>query len=181
LPSAQAKDPGTIFWNTGDEHDENGHITEDPTLRVLMMTKRMGKLGLALEEIPADDQFRYYGDADAETVVVSWGSTKGAILDAMDVLRGEGRKIGFLQFRLLHPFPAQHASRLLQGRTNLVDVEMNYSSPLVGLIREHTGIVVPHAIVKFQGRAMSCNELRDALAAVLDGNAEPRQVLIHGA
>ena len=172
---------GTIFWNTGDEHDENGHITEDPTLRVLMMTKRMGKLGLALEEIPADDQFRYYGDADAETVVVSWGSTKGAILDAMDVLRGEGRKIGFLQFRLLHPFPAQRASRLLQGRTNLVDVEMNYSSPLVGLIREHTGIAVTHAIVKFQGRAMSCNELRDALAAVLDGNAEPRQVLIHGA
>ena len=35
---------GGVFWNTGDEHDEYGHITEDPVVRVRMMDKRMKKL-----------------------------------------------------------------------------------------------------------------------------------------
>ena len=180
-PRAVLGMPGKIFWNTGDEHDEFGHITEDPVLRILMMDKRMGKLDLAAKEIPPEDQFLYHGEPDAETLVVSWGSTKGALLDAMDLLRAEGRKIGFLQMRLLHPFPAERVEKLLQGRKRIVDVEMNYSATLAGLIRENTGIAVTHTIVKFTGRPMSCNELRDALKAVLDGKAAARQVLRHGA
>ena len=179
-PRAVLGMPGTIFWNTGDEHDEVGHITEDPVLRILMMEKRMGKLDLAAKEIPIEDQLVYRGDRDADTLVVSWGSTKGAILDAMEVLRGRGDKVGFLQLRLLHPFPAERVAEYLGGRGNVVDVEMNYSATLAGLIREHTGRAVTHTIVKFQGRAMSCNELRDALGAVLDGTAAKRQVLRHG-
>jgi 2-oxoglutarate ferredoxin oxidoreductase subunit alpha len=173
--------PGTVFWNTGDEHDESGHITEDPVLRILMMEKRMGKLDLALREIPEEDQLVYHGDPKADTVVVGWGSTKGAILDATDILRKEGYKIGFLQFRLLHPFPAERAAKILKGRKKIVDVEMNYDAALAGLIREHTGIAVTHKIVKFQGRPMSCNELRDGLKSVLEGRARERQVLRRGA
>jgi len=180
-PRAVLGMPGTIFWNTGDEHDEKGHITEDPVLRILMMEKRMGKLDLALKEIPPEDQLLVHGDADADTVVVSWGSTKGALLDAIDGLRAEGRKIGFIQVRLLHPLPAERLAKLLEGRKRIVDVEMNYGATLAGLIREKTGIAVTHAIVKFQGRPMSVNELHEALAAVLDGKAPPREVLKYGA
>src|SRR3990170_1874865 len=179
-PRAVLGMPGTIFWNTGDEHDEVGHITEDPVLRILMMEKRMGKLDLASKEIPIEDQLVYHGDRDADTLVVSWGSTKGAILDAMEVLREGGHKVGFLQLRLLHPFPAERVAEYLGGRKNVVDVEMNYSATLAGLIREHTGRAVTHTIVKFQGRAMSSSSSRDALGAVLDGTAAKRQVLRHG-
>src|SRR6185503_10459425 len=69
-----------IFWNTGDEHTEEGHITEDPELRVQMMDKRMDKLGVALREIPDGDKAVAYGSGDV--AIISWGSTKGAILDA---------------------------------------------------------------------------------------------------
>ena len=41
-----------IFWNTGDEHDEEGHITEDPEIRKKMVEKRMSKLQLIIEQIP---------------------------------------------------------------------------------------------------------------------------------
>ena len=41
-----------IFWNTGDESDENGHISEDPVLRIKMMDKRMSRIDLILKEIP---------------------------------------------------------------------------------------------------------------------------------
>ena len=180
-PRAVLGMPGTIFWNTGDEHDESGHITEDPIVRIAMMDKRMGKLDLAAKEIPAEDQYLFHGDPDAETVVLSWGSTKGAILDAMAALRAAGRKIGFLQLRLLHPFPAEAVAKVLRGRKAIVDVEMNYGATLAGLVREHTGIAVTHRVVKFQGRPMSCNEVHEGLAAVLDGKAAPRQVLRNGA
>jgi len=43
-----------VFWNTGDEHDEYGHITEDPEMRRKMMDKRMHKLEIASKEIPTD-------------------------------------------------------------------------------------------------------------------------------
>ena len=41
-----------IFWNSGDEHTQEGHITEDPEIRVQMMDKRMTKLDVAIKEIP---------------------------------------------------------------------------------------------------------------------------------
>src|SRR6266700_2640156 len=43
-PRAFLGQEGTIFWNTGDEHDEFGHITEDPVVRDAMMEKRFAKL-----------------------------------------------------------------------------------------------------------------------------------------
>ena len=78
---------GGIFWNTGDEHDEKGHITEDPTNSDMMMEKRMRKLELAAKEIPIEDKLVFHGPDDAPVTVVSWGSTKGAILDAIDALK----------------------------------------------------------------------------------------------
>ena len=66
-----------IFWNTGDEHTEEGHISEDPELRVQMMDKRMNKLQVALKEIPDEDKAVAYGGGDI--AIISWGSTKGAI------------------------------------------------------------------------------------------------------
>src|SRR3990172_4474416 len=104
-PRATIGQPGTLFWNTGDEHDELGHITEDPALRNLMMEKREAKLELAAKEIPDEVKLAYIGPEDAETVLVSWGSTKGAILDALDRLAAEGERVGYLHIRLLNPFP----------------------------------------------------------------------------
>ena len=66
-----------IFWNTGDEHTEEGHITEDPENRNKMMDKRM-KTDLALEKIAQDDMVMCYNfDSNSQNVVTSWGSTKG--------------------------------------------------------------------------------------------------------
>src|ERR671911_115459 len=53
-----------IFWNTGDEHDEKGHISEDPMNRTTMMNKRMGKLKIALNEIGDEDKAVLYGVED---------------------------------------------------------------------------------------------------------------------
>lgn len=167
-----------IFWNTGDEHTEEGHITEDPELRVQMMDKRMDKLRVALKEIPDEDKAVAYGDGDI--AILSWGSTKGAILDAIDRLTAEGIKIKFVQVRLMSPFPTELVKSMIKGCKVIVDVEMNYSGQLGSLVRQHTGIESNYQIVKYNGRPMSLDEVYNAVKRIKDGNAPRRQVLKSG-
>jgi 2-oxoglutarate/2-oxoacid ferredoxin oxidoreductase subunit alpha len=171
-----------IFWNTGDEHTEEGHITEDPEMRIKMMNKRMGKLELALNEIDNEDKAVAYGEYDPllGLTIIGWGSTKGAILDAMARFTDEGKKIKFIQVRLLHPFPTAVVERLLDNTKVLVDIEMNYSSQLGSLIKQNLRREINYSIVKYNGRPMSSSEIYNALLHIINGNASRRIVLDNG-
>jgi 2-oxoglutarate/2-oxoacid ferredoxin oxidoreductase subunit alpha len=171
-----------IFWNTGDEHTEEGHISEDPDNRIKMMTKRMTKLELALSEIPEEDKVLQFdfGSSSGEITVISWGSTKGAIIDAMKMLSSQGKAIRFVQIRLLHPFPTSEILKLIKNARVLIDIEMNYTSQLAALVRQNTGRDVDFKIVKFNGRPMSSSEIYYTLNAILEGKLERRIVLDHG-
>jgi 2-oxoglutarate/2-oxoacid ferredoxin oxidoreductase subunit alpha len=171
-----------IFWNTGDEHTEEGHITEDPDMRIKMMNKRMGKLQLALNEIDNEDKAVAYGEYDPllGLTIIGWGSTKGAILDAMDRFTDEGKKIKFIQVRLLHPFPTAVVEKLLDNTKVLVDIEMNYSSQLGSLIKQNLRREINYSIVKYNGRPMSSSEIYNALMHIINRKASRRIVLDNG-
>ena len=171
-----------IFWNTGDEHTEEGHITEDPYNRINMMDKRMNKLDIALEEIPNEDKAIAFGNNEDQDVlsVLSWGSTKGSILDALNQLNREGEKMRFIQLRLLHPFPASLLETLIRGSKILVDIEMNYSAQLASMIEQLLKRKIDYTVVKYNGRPMSSSEIYNALKLIVSGNAPRRQVLENG-
>ena len=171
-----------IFWNTGDEHTEEGHITEDPYNRINMMDKRMNKLDIALEEIPNEDKAIAFGNNEDQDVlsVLSWGSTKGSILDALNQLNREGEKMRFIQLRLLHPFPASLLETLIRGSKILVDIEMNYSAQLASMIEQRLNRKIDYTVVKYNGRPMSSSEIYNALKLIISGNAPRRQVLENG-
>jgi 2-oxoglutarate ferredoxin oxidoreductase subunit alpha len=170
-----------IFWNTGDEHDEEGHISEDPNVRTTMMNKRMGKLKIVLDEIGDNIKAILHGIKDPNALtVISWGFTKGAILDAMDKLIEEEKIIRFVQLRLLHPFPSERVKALIDGYNQLVDIEMSYSSQLASLINENLSIRMDYLITKYNSRPMSCTEIYDALARILSGDAPRRIILERG-
>jgi 2-oxoacid:acceptor oxidoreductase, alpha subunit len=170
-----------IFWNTGDEHTEEGHISEDPENRNKMMDKRMKKLDLALEKIAENDKAVCYDfESDSKNVVISWGSTKGAILEALEKLSEEGSKLRFIQVRLLHPFPTETVKKFLTHAKLVIDVEMNYSSQLGSLVQQNTGREIDYKIVKYNGRPMSTTEIYMALKSILSGSNERRIVLDGG-
>lgn len=171
-----------IFWNTGDEHTEEGHITEDPYNRINMMDKRMNKLDIALEEIPNEDKAIAFGNNEDQVVlsVLSWGSTKGSILDALNQLNREGEKMRFIQLRLLHPFPASLLETLIRGSKILVDIEMNYSAQLASMVEQRLNRKIDYTVVKYNGRPMSSSEIYNALKLIISGNAPRRQVLENG-
>jgi 2-oxoglutarate ferredoxin oxidoreductase subunit alpha len=168
-----------IFWNTGDESDEFGHISEDPTNRIQMMNKRASKLELALKTIPTEDQAISFGTE--EFCILSWGSTKGPILDAIDMLKKEGLNVGFIQLKLLHPFPTDRIKLLLKDTRIIIDIEANQAAQLGSLLNEHLDKKVDYYILKYTGRPMTSTEIYDSIKKILHNNAEKIQVLTYGA
>lgn len=168
-----------IFWNTGDESDEYGHITEDPILRRKMMDKRMSRLELALKKIPHDEQAVSFGVH--EHTIISWGSAKGPILDAISKLKKEGVDIGFIQIKLLHPFPTDYVESLLKDAKILIDIEANHSGQLGKIFKQNITRDVDYFILKYTGRGMTSTEVYDSLKKIVEQKANKREVLMHGA
>ncbi len=177
-PRSRPGVPGGRFWSTTDEHDPDGHITEGVEMRMAMMRKRMGKLDLLLERVPADQKCRLWGPADADLTVVGWGSTKGTILDAIAVLAEDGKTVNFIQVRLMKPFPVDEVSAYLANAKRLVLVEENFSGQLGQLLREQTGVKIEDRLLKYDGRPLSEDELVRELGKVYAGG-KPEPVVTH--
>jgi 2-oxoglutarate ferredoxin oxidoreductase subunit alpha len=167
-------------WYTGDEHNETGHISEEVPNRMKMMEKRMKKLDSVEKEAPMEDKANFYGDKTSENVVVSWGSPKGAIIEAIDLLKKDGLSLGFLQLRMLNPLPVEHVKRNLAGRKRIIDIEDNYTGQLGGVIKEKTGIAPNFYVLKYSGRPGTTTEIYQTLKKILTGKASEREVLTFG-
>jgi 2-oxoglutarate ferredoxin oxidoreductase subunit alpha len=169
--------PGGRHWLTGAEHTEFGQVTEDPVIREQQMEKRARKLDLAARQIPRAEKLAVYGDPQATFTIASWGSNKGAILEALEGLAADGIPARLIQVRLLWPFPAQEMAALLEDARPLVVVESNYSGQFGQLLCAQTGCQRDHLVVKYNGRPMTCGELSQALRQIHDGTAPERFVL----
>ena len=167
-----------IFWNTGDESDEYGHISEDPVNRIQMMDKRQTKVEQILSLIPKNDQAVAYGKLDI--CIVSWGSPKGPILDAIEMHRNEGHEIGFIDIKLLHPFPTNYIKSLLKDSSIVIDIEANMTGQLASLIRENLLRDPDYYVLKYTGRPMTCTEIFESLKKILEKKSEKKQVLTYG-
>jgi len=119
------------------EHDESGLRSEDPGVRTRMMEKRMGKIkAIEADLIPP----LIFGDQEAELAILSLGSTRGPILEAMKRCHQEGRKVKFFQVRTLWPFPSQEVSHFLKNVRRLLVVENNYTGQFMTLLQSQVRI-----------------------------------------
>ena len=144
-----------LVVSSGDEHDETGHITEDEALRTAMVDKRWRKLDL-LKDYPG---LRTDIQDGADTVLVGWGSSWGALKEAVRELRGSGRKISLVQLTMLWPFPAEQFVPLVENCKNVIVAELNSIGQLARLIRMETGIAATDTILKYDGRPFSVDDI----------------------
>ena len=181
-PRAFLGTDGVVMWMTGDEHDEYGHINEDPEVRVMMYEKRMRKLEIADKEIPVEERAVLYGPERPDALIIGWGSVKGAALEAVEQLSREGIRAGFLHLRMFSPFPSDYVKEVIEsvGPERAVLVEHNYLGQAGKVIAMNTGIVIRKSVVKYTGRPIYLNELVPALRKVLEEGVE-RVVLTYGA
>lgn len=182
-PRALPGMPGHIYWMTGDEHTEYGHITEDPPIRIPMQEKRMKKLDLAAAEIPLENQYQYHNPYNAtkpKISIISWGSTKGVIMDSLRVLKEEhNMDVDFFQIRLLSPFPTEAVREFLERSERVVVVESSYTGQITQYITMRTGIQIQHEVLKWSGRPISENELVAAIREIQEQQSR-KVVLSYG-
>jgi len=132
-----------------DEHDEEGHLTEDARERTAQVQKRLRKLLPLEKEISTP---RKYGSRGAETTLIGWGSTYGAIHEAVDMLRKQGANVNMLHLSELWPFPTRAVADAVSKASNKYVIENNATGQLARLIKTETGYDVSGRILKFDGR-----------------------------
>jgi len=153
--------PGGIFLANSYEHDELGYATEDSRERVKQMDKRLKKLTtiLASDDLIAP---RIFGPAKAKTTLVSWGSNKGAILDALPSLPNTN----LIHFAWLWPFPLAQFKALIAHQPRLITVEGNATGQLSKLIAQQTGTMIKDKILKYDGRQFYPEEIIEGLKKI---------------
>jgi 2-oxoglutarate/2-oxoacid ferredoxin oxidoreductase subunit alpha len=165
-PFAVPGDARHVVVTDSDEHDEEGHIAEDADIRMKMVKKRLyRKLPLLTAEIAPPT---LYGNPDARTVFVAWGSMYGVLREATERL--EERGAAMLHFTELYPFPGTDKfdyMTLLKKAKRTVCVEQNATSQFARLLKAETGFSCNDTINKYDGRPFLVEELLGELNAHL--------------
>jgi 2-oxoglutarate ferredoxin oxidoreductase subunit alpha len=121
------------------------------------MNKRMRKLQTFVKnDLPKPV---IYGSETADLTIVSWGSNKGSINQAIS----EFSNVNYLHVTWMNPFPVEEIASVLKNAKKLVILECNYSGQLAMLIRQHTGIDINDKILKFDGRPFFVEEVIDII------------------
>jgi len=139
-----------------DEHSEAGHIIEDAETRNRQNRKRLRKNETLKTEIDRPGHIKI---PDARYTLIGWGSTYGAIKEAVDTLNSQGIAVNMLHFSELWPFPSEEVSSILNNDTKTIVIEGNATAQLARLIRRETGHAVHSSILKFDGRPFSSEEI----------------------
>ncbi|HEY7061928.1 MAG TPA: 2-oxoacid:acceptor oxidoreductase subunit alpha [Chloroflexota bacterium] len=155
-PRAVPGHPNAVYVTTGDEHTEYGFITEESDDRRAQMNKRMHKQEVAAREMRLPLR---YGPEDADVTFVGWGSTYGALREAVDVLNLDGPRANLLHFMEVWPLDWDQVKAQLDAARSLVLVEQNYTGQLGNLIRTFTGKAMDKRILKYDGRPISADEI----------------------
>ena len=171
-PRPYLGEEGNLFWSSGAEHSEYGQVSENPQQRKKMMEKRANKLKLALEEIPLEEKLIVYGDEDASLTIISWGSNKGVILDALKHYENTNKSIRTIIVKLLWPFPADEINKLIHDKDTLVVIECNQTGQFNNLLKEQTGRTADHLLLKYTGRPFMLEDILHNIDIIISGKAE---------
>ncbi|MFA5239895.1 MAG: 2-oxoacid:acceptor oxidoreductase subunit alpha [Phycisphaerae bacterium] len=144
-----------------DEHDAEGHITEDLNLRIKMVDKRLRKLESAKAEIIEPE---LYPNREYENLVVCWGSTYHIVKEAIAVL---GRTdTSLLHYSQVYPLHSRTADYLSKAKRVII-VEGNATGQFAKLIKLYAGVDIKDRILKYNGLNFAVEELAEELKKIL--------------
>lgn len=158
LPGA----PGQVLYADSDEHTVAGHITESADVRRSMVEKRLRKFAGMREEMAGP---KIFPGPDAESYLVCWGSTLGAVGETVQALRAEGANWGYIHFSELYPLPDAPILREIAERARLIAVENNATGQFCQLLRMETGLAIAEKVLKYDGRPFTPDELKARLGS----------------
>ena len=115
--------PGGMHTLTGLAHDRDSHVAYDPLINEEGLRHRSLKLAALQKTLKPP---KLFGDDSGDLLVIGWGSTKGAIEEAIERLRREGAKVSALHLQFLQPM-ASGLKEIMQRFGKVMTVESNWS------------------------------------------------------
>jgi 2-oxoglutarate ferredoxin oxidoreductase subunit alpha len=158
--------PDALTHSDSAVHKESGFQGDDCAIATKMADKRFLKMPKLLKRLEKEALTKVHGPKTADVTLVGWGSTKGAIFEALRLLKQENIKANFLQIVYLTPFPAKDVQTVLKGR-NPILVEGNQTAQLGSLIKEHTGIEINKTVLRYDGRGFNPLQLTRHITEVM--------------
>ncbi|AKH97244.1 2-oxoacid:acceptor oxidoreductase subunit alpha [Halanaeroarchaeum sulfurireducens] len=158
---------GGVHMSTGLEHSELGRRSEDVDVRLEQVQKRYRKVETARER--EDFTPREYGDPDADTLVIGWGSTEGAMVEALDFLAEDGIDVRFLSVPYI--FPRPDLSDAVEGAETVIIPEANATGQFADLV-EHDVLERVDRINKYTGIRFKADELAEEIKDIIGADTE---------
>ncbi|HOO90359.1 MAG TPA: hypothetical protein PLA74_06010, partial [Syntrophales bacterium] len=145
-----------------DEHDEEGHITEDLDMRVAMVDKRLSKLKeMTAKAIPPE----FVGNNDYKVLIIGWGSTFHVIREAVGNLGRDD--VALLHFKQVYPVHPDTVKYLKKAERTIV-IEGNATCQFGRLLNLTTGVDIRDRILKYSGIQFTVEELVNSMKTILD-------------
>lgn len=144
-----------------DEHDQQGHITEDLDLRTKMVDKRLKKFALLEQAAIAPT---LWPNLNYAKLVICWGSTQPVVEEAIARLgRVDVAMLHCGQVWPIHPAVADYARRA----ERVICIEGNATGQFAKLLKLHKGIKIDHQVLKYNGLQFSVEEVVEKLSRII--------------
>jgi 2-oxoglutarate ferredoxin oxidoreductase subunit alpha len=161
-PMSLPGQPGGAYVATGLEHNETGRPRYDPATHRRMTEKRFRKIERAAADAPPADR---YGDPTAEIGIVTWGSTAGVVVEAIDRARERGIRAEMVAPKLLRPLPDHQLADFMRSKRVILVPEVNYSGQFADLLTaRYKREVIPVRV--YAGQPFKVAEILQALEEV---------------
>jgi 2-oxoglutarate ferredoxin oxidoreductase subunit alpha len=168
----------TISFTNGDEHLEDGSLTEDSEPSKKMLQKRLKKLDAILLDLPDPEIYQFEKSQNPDTKIIKvknlkkykvgiigFGSTKNPVLDALDNLQNS--EIAYLHLDYIYPLKKQKVVDFFNSCQKTLLTEANQLGQLGQLIKLETGLDFTDKLLKWDGRSFFVEEIIDKVNQLL--------------
>lgn len=149
----------------GLEKDYNtSAISTDADNHQKMVDTRKAKIERVSHSLP---QQTVWGDADADTLIVGWGGTKGHLQEAALRLRQKGKKVAFTQFKHISPLPL-NTFELLKKYDKVIVAEQNTGQFAKYLCGQFPSLTSIRSFTRIEGQPFRVSELEVEFAKIME-------------
>lgn len=160
---------GGMYLAESLEHNAYGYPSQAPDNHEYMMRKRAKKVEAARKRLVNwESSARRWGVEGAKFGIMGWGSTRGAVREAMELLKKKGIEIEALYPHSLLPMPDRAIWEFIYGKKSILVPEVNFSSQFARMIEHRyykqldAGDIHIHMLARERGTPLKVSEIYEA-------------------
>ena len=157
---------GFVYQTNGLEHDERGRPSSAFVVHEKMNAKRYRKIA------PVGSTFethRRFGAERPELGILCWGSTLGAVREAVSRLGSDASRIGIFAPRLIMPLPAEAIQKFIDSCERVLIAELSFSAQFHQYLRTQVDLPRQKTMVfaRSGGKNFGASEIERELRCIL--------------